>query len=43
MQVVKVEVQVPQRLDDPAAEALDAYAAATEDHDPRASLLGGRP
>ena len=37
--LVTVEVAVPSRLDDPASEALAAYADATKDHDPRADLL----
>lgn len=39
--LVTVEVAVPSRLDDPAKEALEAYAAATKDVDPRADLLRG--
>jgi molecular chaperone DnaJ len=37
--LVTVEVAVPQRLDDVAAEALQAYADATKSDDPRANLL----
>ncbi|OZM82855.1 molecular chaperone DnaJ [Pseudonocardia sp. MH-G8] len=39
--LVTVEVAVPARLDDPATEALQAYAEATKEIDPRADLLGG--
>jgi molecular chaperone DnaJ len=35
---VTVQVVVPQRLDDEARAAVEAYAAATSDHDPRADL-----
>ncbi|MDN5917289.1 MAG: molecular chaperone DnaJ [Pseudonocardia sp.] len=38
--LVTVEVAVPQKLDDAAAEALQAYAEATKSFDPRADLLG---
>ncbi|SDF46315.1 molecular chaperone DnaJ [Pseudonocardia oroxyli] len=37
--LVTVEVAVPQRLDDEAAAALEAYADATKSFDPRADLL----
>jgi molecular chaperone DnaJ len=40
--LVTVEVAVPARLDDAAAQALQAYADATKGDDPRADLLGGR-
>jgi molecular chaperone DnaJ len=36
--LVTVELAVPSRLSSAAREALDAYAAATADHDPRADL-----
>jgi molecular chaperone DnaJ len=36
--LVTVELAVPHRLSPAAREALDAYAAATADHDPRADL-----
>ncbi|PVZ11143.1 DnaJ C-terminal domain-containing protein [Actinomycetospora cinnamomea] len=36
--LVTVELAVPSRLDKAAREALDAYAKATADHDPRAEL-----
>lgn len=36
--LVTVELAVPSRLDGPAREALDAYVAATRDHDPRSTL-----
>ena len=39
--LVTVEVAVPNRLDDAAQEALQAYAEATKSFDPRAELLGG--
>jgi len=39
--LVTVEVAVPARLDNGAAEALAAYAEATKSFDPRADLLGG--
>ncbi len=39
--LVTVEAAVPARLDDAATEALQAYAEATKDLDPRADLLGG--
>jgi molecular chaperone DnaJ len=39
--LVTVEVAVPNRLDDAATEALQAYAEATKSFDPRAELLGG--
>jgi len=39
--LVTVEVAVPSRLDDPATEALQSYAEATKEFDPRADLLGG--
>jgi molecular chaperone DnaJ len=39
--LVTVEVAVPARLDDRAAEALQSYAEATKEFDPRADLLGG--
>jgi molecular chaperone DnaJ len=38
--LVTVEVAVPQKLDDAASEALQAYAEATKSFDPRADLLG---
>ena len=38
--LVTVELAVPQRLDERAAEALEAYAEATKDYDPRADLFG---
>jgi molecular chaperone DnaJ len=38
--LVTVEVAVPSSLDDPATEALRAYAEATKSFDPRAGLLG---
>ncbi|ANY06864.1 molecular chaperone DnaJ [Pseudonocardia sp. HH130630-07] len=38
--LVTVEVAVPQKLDQSASEALQAYAAATASFDPRADLLG---
>ena len=38
--LVTVEVAVPQKLDDAATEALQAYAEATKSFDPRAGLLG---
>jgi molecular chaperone DnaJ len=38
--LVTVEVAVPAKLDGAATEALQAYAAATKGHDPRADLLG---
>ncbi len=38
--LVTVEVAVPQKLDDAATEALQAYAEATKSFDPRADLLG---
>lgn len=37
--LVTVEVSVPQNLSSQAREALEAYAAATSDHDPRKDLL----
>ncbi|MEO6500309.1 MAG: DnaJ C-terminal domain-containing protein [Jatrophihabitantaceae bacterium] len=37
--LVTVSVAVPQKLDGAAREAVEAYAAATEDDDPRAGLL----
>jgi molecular chaperone DnaJ len=37
--LVTVEVAVPQRLEDGASEALQAYADATKSFDPRADLL----
>jgi DnaJ-class molecular chaperone len=39
--LVTVEVAVPSRLDDKATEALQSYAEATKEFDPRADLLGG--
>ncbi|MGQ0574486.1 MAG: DnaJ C-terminal domain-containing protein, partial [Pseudonocardia sp.] len=39
--LVTVEVAVPARLDNGAAEALQAYAEATKSFDPRADLLRG--
>jgi molecular chaperone DnaJ len=39
--LVTVSVAVPQRLDDAAAKALNDFAEATKDFDPRADLLGG--
>ncbi|OLT10356.1 molecular chaperone DnaJ [Pseudonocardia sp. CNS-139] len=39
--LVTVEVAVPARLDDAAAAALQSYAEATKETDPRADLLGG--
>ncbi|SHK82231.1 molecular chaperone DnaJ [Pseudonocardia thermophila] len=39
--LVTVDVAVPQRLSEKAAEALAAYAEATKDFDPRAHLLEG--
>jgi molecular chaperone DnaJ len=36
---VTIQVAVPQRLDDDARAAVEAYAAATAGHDPRAELL----
>ena len=39
--LVTVEVAVPARLDDAATEALQSYAEATKEFDPRADLLGG--
>ena len=36
--LVTVEVAVPQNLSSKAREALQTYAAATVDHDPRSSL-----
>ncbi|MGE3286060.1 MAG: molecular chaperone DnaJ [Pseudonocardia sp.] len=39
--LVTVEVAVPARVDGTAKEALEAYAAATKDLDPRADLLRG--
>ncbi|GGM47478.1 chaperone protein DnaJ [Longimycelium tulufanense] len=36
--LVTLRVEVPQRVDGKAREALEAYAAATEGHDPRAEL-----
>ncbi|MBC3194643.1 molecular chaperone DnaJ [Pseudonocardia sp. C8] len=38
--LVTVEVAVPQKLDQAATEALQAYAEATKSFDPRADLLG---
>ncbi len=38
--LVTVEVAVPQKLDDAATEALQAYAESTKSFDPRADLLG---
>ncbi|HXV93887.1 MAG TPA: DnaJ C-terminal domain-containing protein, partial [Pseudonocardia sp.] len=38
--LVKVELAVPQRLSESATEALQAYAEATKEFDPRADLLG---
>jgi molecular chaperone DnaJ len=40
--LVTVEVAVPSRLSEPATEALQAYAEATKEFDPRADLLGGK-
>jgi molecular chaperone DnaJ len=37
--LVTVEVAVPHKLSDDARQALDAYANATADHDPRADLM----
>ncbi|MEZ5118156.1 MAG: molecular chaperone DnaJ [Candidatus Nanopelagicales bacterium] len=37
--MVTVEVSVPQKLSGEAREALEAYRAATQDHDPRADLM----
>jgi len=37
--LVTVEVSVPQNLSSEAREALEAYAAATSDHDPRKDLI----
>jgi molecular chaperone DnaJ len=39
--LVTVEVAVPARLDDAATQALQSYAEATKEYDPRADLLGG--
>ena len=39
--LVTVEVAVPSKLDGTAAEALQSYAEATKEFDPRADLLGG--
>ncbi|WP_181781387.1 DnaJ C-terminal domain-containing protein [Pseudonocardia pini] len=39
--LVTVEVAVPQRLDEAASEALQAYTDATKSFDPRADLLAG--
>lgn len=39
--LVTVELAVPSRLDDKAVEALQSYAEATKDFDPRADLFGG--
>ncbi|MGQ0629784.1 MAG: molecular chaperone DnaJ [Sporichthyaceae bacterium] len=39
--LVSVAVEVPQALSDKARAALEAFAAATADHDPRAALLAG--
>jgi molecular chaperone DnaJ len=39
--LVTVEVAVPQKLDEAAAEALERYVEATKSYDPRADLLGG--
>jgi len=36
--LITIEVQVPQRVDGKAKEALEAFAAATVDHDPREHL-----
>ena len=36
--LITVDVQVPQRVDGKAKEALEAFAAATKDFDPRADL-----
>ena len=43
--LVTVEVAVPQKLSDDAREALQQYAQATADHDPRTDLfaLADRP
>lgn len=38
--LVTLQVAVPASLDDTAREALEAYAAATKDHDPRSELNG---
>ena len=38
--LVTVEVAVPQKLDESATAALQAYAEATKSYDPRADLLG---
>ena len=38
--LVTVEVQVPNALNDTAKEALESFAAAVGDADPRASLYG---
>jgi molecular chaperone DnaJ len=40
--LVTVELAVPQKLDDAATEALQAYAESTKEFDPRADLLDGR-
>jgi molecular chaperone DnaJ len=40
--LVTVEVAVPSKLDERALEALQAYAEATKEFDPRVDLLGGR-
>jgi molecular chaperone DnaJ len=37
--LVTVEVAVPHKLSDDARKALDAFAVATADHDPRADLM----
>ena len=37
--LVTVQVVVPQRLDDRAREAVEAFREATKDHDPRADLM----
>ncbi|ROZ65622.1 J domain-containing protein [Kocuria soli] len=37
--IVTVEIEVPKELDDDARQAVEAFAAATADHDPRAHLL----
>ena len=37
--LVSVDVAVPQRLDDEARDALERFAKATSEHDPRAELL----
>jgi molecular chaperone DnaJ len=39
--LVTVEVAVPARLGDAATEALQSYAEAMKEFDPRADLLGG--